>query len=423
MQSEAKETFIHRCMQESDEPDKEKRLAVCFAQWRGTNDSMIPTQTITLLDRTSYPITQRERTPQGYLKVPGRVSRVGVQVYLASELGELGKFFNNDERIGVYRPKEEVYKPESLASFDNADITNDHPDGLVTAETFKKVVVGHAISAGRPCKDAVEFTEVDLLIKDAAAIADIESGKLELSAGYEAEYVHKPGIYDGEYYDFEQRGIRINHIALVHKARAGDKARLYDHSTENVTMYTVILDTGSPVEVADKSTAQLIQSCIDGLRKRVKDAEEETEKEKAEAEKMKAEKEKKDEELEKEKEKSSDAAIASRVKDIADARVKAVKIAGKDFVCDSVNVIDIKKAALKKVRKTIDWDKQSEAYVCAAWDMESEKTEEELEKQRKEEEARKNSNDSVNDDLSKLYTDNAGRKVGSEAYSNFLSGK
>ncbi|MCG8155187.1 hypothetical protein JMY81_01075 [Brenneria goodwinii] len=35
---------------------------------------------ITVRDRMSYPIpSQREITPEGYLKVPGRVARVGIQ--------------------------------------------------------------------------------------------------------------------------------------------------------------------------------------------------------------------------------------------------------------------------------------------------------------------------------------------------------
>lgn len=43
---------------------------------------------ITIRDRVTFPVPSlREITPEGYLKVPGRVARVGIQQYLASELG------------------------------------------------------------------------------------------------------------------------------------------------------------------------------------------------------------------------------------------------------------------------------------------------------------------------------------------------
>lgn len=40
----------------------------------------------TVFDRAGYRITQREYTDEGFLKVPGRVARTGIQEYLAREL-------------------------------------------------------------------------------------------------------------------------------------------------------------------------------------------------------------------------------------------------------------------------------------------------------------------------------------------------
>lgn len=333
---------------------------------------------ILLVDRESYAITHREFTDNGYLKVPGRVARTGIQRYLAAELGLTDREPN--AIVAVYRPPEEVFAPESLASYDNADVTNDHPSDLVNPKTFKQVVVGQVVSPGRRDGD---YVVADLIIKDQEAIEAIEAGKTELSVGYLAEYAHEPGVTDsGEAYEFVQRRIAVNHVALVDRARAGRNARLFDRQPkEAITMHQVVLDNGSAVEVADKATAQLIQSTIDSLRKRAADAEAETAKAKDEAEAAKAKAEKLAEDLEEERKKSSDAAIAERVKAVADTQALARKIAGAEFTCDSVDPVEIKRAALAKVRPTIDWADKSPAYVLAAFDLEAEKKESEDEEE------------------------------------------
>lgn len=343
-----------------------------------------------IVDCASYAITRREILDNGYLKVPGKVARTGVQYYLASELGLKDRAPN--EIVGVYRPPEEVFSADSLASYDNADATNDHPADMVSADSFKMVAVGHAITPGRQEGD---FVVVDLLIKDKAAIKAIEDGKVELSAGYTAEYIPQKGVTDsGEEYEFIQRNIRINHIALVDRARAGREARLYDSQPKpkEAEMKVITLDNGATVEVADNATAQLIQSTLDGLRKQANDAQKMMQKFKDEAEAEKAKAEKLDEDLEEEKKKSSDAAIAERLKSVIDSMDVARKIAGKDFTCDSVDPVEIRRAALAVARPSVAWADKSAAYIQAAWDMEAEKKEAEDEE---EEESKKQAQDSL----------------------------
>lgn len=145
---------------------------------------------ITVLDRVSYPVTsQREITPEGYLKVPGRVARIGIQQYLASELGLKDRAPST--LVNIYRPPDEVFASESLDSYDNKEVTIDHPDDLVDAKSFKEVTAGHAISPGRTEGD---YVVVDLLIKDQYAIDAINRGKAELSAGYTSEYDKTPEL-------------------------------------------------------------------------------------------------------------------------------------------------------------------------------------------------------------------------------------
>ncbi|AYH00851.1 hypothetical protein C5E26_07810 [Pectobacterium parmentieri] len=341
---------------------------------------------ITIRDRVAFPVpSQREITPEGYLKVPGRVARVGIQQYLASELGLTDR--PPGQLVNVYRPPEEVFKAASLTSYDNMDVTIDHPDDLVDSTTFKEVTAGHAISSGRQDGD---YVVVDLLIKDQLAIDEIDAGKVELSAGYTSEYDETPGTApDGTPYEFIQRDIKINHIALCDQARAGHRARLFDAKPtgENPMPFKVVLDSGVHATVAEEATAQLIQASFDSLKKRVKDAEEEKEKAEAakdqteeELEKEKAKSDAKDEEIEELKEKTSEDSISKLIAEVVSVRDSAAKIAGEKFSCDSLDPMKIRRAALDSMGikcKQGSWAKASDAYVLAYFDAEEERKESE----------------------------------------------
>lgn len=368
---------------------------------------------ILLKDRSTIPLVPgsvRVITDEGFLKVPGRVAKAGnVQQYLASEL-ELTDRAPTDV-VNVYRPPESVFDADSLASYDNADVTVEHPDDLVTADTYREVSVGHAISGGR---QEGEFVVVDLLIKDGAAIKAIDSGKAELSAGYLAEYVHQPGVTpDGTPYEFIQRGIRVNHIALCDHARAGREARLFDHKAakEAGMPYKVTLDKGIKVEVADEQTQTLVQSTLDSLRKQVADAQQAVKDAEAAKEKAEAEKDATDEENKELKEKASEDAISARVSEVIGSMDSARKLAGAEFATDSVSPIAIMRAALDAAevpcKRHETWDKAPEAYVQAAFDVAVEKKEAEDEEEEKAKAKTGDSHRALGADLSKVKTGDA----------------
>lgn len=333
---------------------------------------------ITVTDRLSFRVdSQRKILDNGYLSVPGRVARAGVQQYTAQELGLTDRPPN--ELINVYRPPEEVFKPESLASYDNCDITLQHPDDFVDSKTYKTVSVGHATSPGRRFGD---FVVVDLLIKDQAAIDAINAGTAELSAGYSADYLYQPGIAPcGTPHEFIQTGIFVNHTALCDSARAGHLARLFDSKKpkEQNLMPQITLDSGAKVEVADQATATLIQTTLDSLMKRIRTGDESQEKLEGEIARLEVALEKKEEELEVVKAETSDSAIQRRVDQVVDAMGGARKIAGKEFTCDSMDPLTIKRAALDaagiKCKKYATWDKAPDAYISAWFDAEEERTE------------------------------------------------
>ena len=73
-------------------------------------------------DIETKPSSQREITPEGYMKVPAKVSRIGLQNYRVGELDGVDGY-HDDEIISVFRPPEEVFSDESLASFKDKDVT------------------------------------------------------------------------------------------------------------------------------------------------------------------------------------------------------------------------------------------------------------------------------------------------------------
>lgn len=328
---------------------------------------------VTVYDRSSYRITHREYTDEGFLRVPGHVARTGIQDYLARELELPG---DPNRIVKVYRPPEEVFNADSLATYNGADITLNHPVGMVNAENYK--IVSKGVSRGDGQKSDI-FVQCDLIIKDAAAIKAVNSGKCELSAGYTAVYDDTPGeTPEGEKYDYVQREIRINHIAIVDRGRAGALAKIFDNETTGGNTMPVLIttDSGRSVDVADPANAQVVADAFDRLLKRATTAEDSVQRIQAVADGAK-------EELAKAVLLSSDSAISDRVAQIAKTGATARKIAGDSFKCESVDSTTIMRAALNSKFPTIDWAAKSDVYVQARFDMADEEMPEETEEEKK----------------------------------------
>jgi hypothetical protein len=236
--------------------------------------------------------SERKYTDEGFLVVPARISRIGIQEYLAGEMDVDDR--DPSDIVRVYRSEEEVFSDLSLISFSNKPITNGHPPVLVNASNAKEYSVGHA--GPTVTRDGC-FAKSDLFIIDAKSIQDIESGKAELSNGYTADIDWTPGVsLDGEQYDAVQRNIKGNHIAIVERGRAGRDCRVADQlpNLGDITKMAKITIDGVDYEVSDQAA-----QAVGKLHTRLTDAEmsaEEAEKEKkakedeAEAAKKAAEK-------------------------------------------------------------------------------------------------------------------------------------
>jgi|GEM_PF-1400004 hypothetical protein len=112
----------------------------------------------------------------------------------------------------------------------------DHPKDAVTAENWKDLAVGEVSTAAK--RDG-EWVYLPLILKDAAAIKGVEGGKRGLSAGYVCELVWGDGVTpDGQQFDAQQTNIKINHLAVVDRARACSKARIGDGANWGISPVT-----------------------------------------------------------------------------------------------------------------------------------------------------------------------------------------
>jgi len=155
-----------------------------------------------------------ERTPQGFLRVPAYVTRAGVFTYKTGD----GK------TIREFRPAAEVFSKESMDSLAGSPVTLKHPPAMLTPKNVKQYQVGYAVEQPRQDGDKIS---IPLVVADEGAINAVEkAGLREVSCGYYADSVAEPGEFDGQAYDFVQKNIRYNHIAIVEKGRAGRDVRI-----------------------------------------------------------------------------------------------------------------------------------------------------------------------------------------------------
>ena len=118
------------------------------------------------------------------------------------------------------RLPEEVFAPESLASYKGKPVILTHEAGMIDSDNVQQEQIGTILSDGTQDGDNVR---AQIIIHDARKL---DYGLRELSLGYSLDLEEATGEWQGQPYDAIQRNIRVNHLALVEKARAGDSARL-----------------------------------------------------------------------------------------------------------------------------------------------------------------------------------------------------
>lgn len=160
-------------------------------------------------------ITGTETTEEGYLKVWAKAARTGTQAYTRAD----------GSRVLEYRPPSEVSDPDSLNTFGMKPATWGHPPSLLNTENTKQYQIGYT---GSQVRYNDGFVEVAIVLTDKDSIEKVKRGDArEVSAGYRVDFDPTPGeTPEGEKYVGVQRKIRVNHIAVVPRGRAGSEVRL-----------------------------------------------------------------------------------------------------------------------------------------------------------------------------------------------------
>lgn len=234
--------------------------------------------------------TKRFRDNNGFLTIKDNpITRTGVFNYKAKELGDVASHLPPEKIVGVYRSADEVFKEESLDSFNNALVTDNHPPEMVNPRNQGKYNKGY-LQTGT-IRQIGENVVADLHIVDADLIAKVYDGKSELSNGYYSDLKESSGVADGLPYDFVQTNIRGNHIAVVAKGRAGSTCRLSDAAmvediqtkkedtmSEDNKTSTYLNDSGEEITIVMDGMQEDIVGYVAHLNSMIKSLEQDKEK-------------------------------------------------------------------------------------------------------------------------------------------------
>lgn len=167
--------------------------------------------------------SNREKDANGFLHVKNcHCTKVQIAQYLGCEIS---KDLIADKVYNVFRPEEELKKADTVQSLNGVPLQLEHHD-----DTAEKPAQYTRIGAtGTDAVFEYPYLSNSLHFFNQKAIDLIESGeKCELSIGYDCEIHKEAGEFEGVPYDFVQRNIKIQHVALVECGRAGADVKVSD---------------------------------------------------------------------------------------------------------------------------------------------------------------------------------------------------
>lgn len=184
------------------------------------------------------------------------ISKVGVFPYSGRSIG--GDADPNKIYM-VYRPEEQLADPDCISSFrllpwiDEHIMLGSEEVGLTPAE--RKGVQG---TTGEQIYFQNDGLYGNLKIFSDGMSNVIDAGKRELSLGYRCKYIHAPGIWNGQHYDYIQTEIRGNHVALVAEGRMGPEVAVLDHMKFTFDAKELVTMAEETKVDADKDTKKVM---------------------------------------------------------------------------------------------------------------------------------------------------------------------
>ena len=218
---------------------------------------------MTIVTSDIHQLEQEDRLPKsariqdsnGWFEVKDNpLSRVGVFPYSGRQIGAP----DPDKIYMVFRPEEELSDPECLESFkllpwiDDHEMLGSESDGLTPAES-KGIhgVIGEAV------KFAGGILSANIKVFSDSMAKLIESGKRELSCGYRCRYEPATGVFQGQPFDYIQREIRGNHLALVDEGRMGKQVAVLDRFAFDSLTFTLDAKEALNMENEEKTPVTL----------------------------------------------------------------------------------------------------------------------------------------------------------------------
>lgn len=355
-----------------------------------TNSDKTPKTTGAMRYDVGKIVERQDRfTPEGFLKVTAVVTRTGVFNYRNVD-GSLRR---------ELRHPDDVMLEDSLDTMKMIPMTNQHPQSkLVNQDNVKQLSIGFT---GESVKPDGKFIKIPVTITDRKAVDDVMEGRDELSLGYEIDLFEEAGDYDGERYDFRQRNIRYNHLAIVDAARAGSAAKIHldsddaieDVEGSDIASRIVKKDVKKPgTKKTDKNHSPQQRSramgkfVIDGIdyeadqevinhaksqRERGDNAEAETVKVNKDKDTIEAERDDLKKKLDESEKKSAPEAVRQAINDRLDIERKAATVLDEE-TCKKLAEMDDKAiitAVVQTANKDVNLDGKSDDYVAALFDI------------------------------------------------------
>ncbi len=166
-------------------------------------------------------LSRTEVTPEGFVRARATFARDGILEYCKAD-GSVVK----ELRLPEINSSEEV-----LSTYANRPVTIEHPPTLLNTQNARDYTVGMTDSSVSYNSGLVSGA---ITLFDSEAIRLARSGeKTEISAGYQCDIDPTPGTWNGERYDAKQMNVRVNHVCLTSKGRAGENVRLHLDSIDS----------------------------------------------------------------------------------------------------------------------------------------------------------------------------------------------
>jgi hypothetical protein len=317
---------------------------------------------VTRYDQINLDELKLKETSEGYLEGFAIATRVGVFPYVRAD-GSVQR---------ELRLPEEVFKDDSINSFKLQPITNDHPSQKVDAENAKNLTVG---ITGQEVKKDEKFLAPYVKIMDKDAVAAVKAGKRGLSFGYTVTLEKADGVYNGERYDYIQRNIKGNHLAIVFSGRAGESAKLRLDGQDAICVFNNNFNDNQQkmlkkyrldekeFEVAEEVAAKLdsFAAEISSLKDTCKEAKQKCDALEGERDALKSK-------VEAESKKDHSAELAEKVKSKVALISKAGEILKSDEDLSGLSEREIHAKVISAIHPESKFDGKSDEYVAARFD-------------------------------------------------------